>query len=162
MDVERTAVRFEISVFYLFTRDGRFTDVTIALQTDETTGDAEIHASIGVDSVRMKDPKDAATLKSEDYFYVEQFPYITFSAVDIPAHVLQVGGAISGTLTMRGMSQPVSFAISRQDCPQPLCPLLGEAKIDRTAFGMTAKRGILSRQVKIFLELYPAVDGGSP
>lgn len=68
-------------------------------------------------------------LKSKDFFDVEKFPTATFAITKVENNVM------SGNMTIKGVTQPVSFPITILESENEYI-LSGTATIDRTLFGV--------------------------
>ena len=73
-----------------------------------------------------------------------------------PLQRLRRGGQLSGTLTIRDSSQPVTFDLLAADCDKPAsdCPIVVSGSIRRSAFGMRSRRGALSDKVDLHFEVF--------
>lgn len=168
LDPEASEVRFRIAVWYLFRVEGRFRRFDVHLALEPEQGRARVWATIQVASVEMADPNDARTLLGEDFFDAARHPTIRFESAPFPLELLERGGRIGGRLRIRGIEQEVGLELE----PEPgchargahPCPLRARARVMRSAFGMRARRGILSDAVDLELILIPrpAAPGDAP
>ena len=95
-------------------------------------------------------------LRGEKFFWVERYPTIRFVGERMALSGDRTG-TISGTLTARGVTQPVSLAVAFDKPPLSAAPgealtLTGTTTIDRRKFGMTAYSLVVGRQVTITLK----------
>ncbi|MDO4631685.1 MAG: YceI family protein [Corynebacterium sp.] len=84
---------------------GSFTDFEASFDLDTHTA----QATIKVDSLDTKNRKRDAHVKSADFFDVENFPTITFTATN--ANMQGNSGTITGDLTIKGHTQPVTLDV---------------------------------------------------
>jgi polyisoprenoid-binding protein YceI len=62
-------------------------------------------------------------------------------------------GTLTGTLTVRGTSGPVTLTITRCEVSRGSFTARATARIDRTEFGITAARGLAARYLDLTLEI---------
>lgn len=159
LDSEASAVRFRIAVWYLFRVEGRFRQFDVHLELRPEEQSARVWATIEVASVEMADPNDARTVLGEDFFDAARHPTIGFQSEPFSLALLEQGGRIGGRLRIRGIEQAVGLELE----PEPACRgrgagtcrLRARARVMRSAFGMLARRGILSDAVDLELLLVP-------
>ena len=63
------------------------------------------------------------------------------------------GTALHGTLTVRGVSRPVSLSVSEATVTAGEFTVRATTRIDRTEFGVTASRGLAGRYLDMSLEV---------
>lgn len=95
-------------------------------------------------------------LRGEKFFWVERYPTVRFVGEKM-ALTSDRKGAISGELTARGVTRPVTLAVSFDKPPLAAAPgeaitLTGTTTIDRRKFGMTAYSLVVGKQVTITLK----------
>jgi len=63
---------------------------------------------------------------------------------------------LSGQLTVRGVTQPVRFALLPAECGRPAydCPIRVNGTIRRSQFGMGSHRGTLADKVELDFRIY--------
>ena len=139
IDGSHTMPRFEYNHFGYSTQTSRFdkTSGKITIDRAAKTGSADV--TIDVKSVNTGSDTFNGHLKGEDFFDAEKFPTITFKS-----NVFKFEGdkpvAIEGTLTSKGISKPVTLAVTSFQCmPHPLakkdaCGANAIAKIKRSDF----------------------------
>ncbi len=158
IDSELSSAQFDISVILLFRLKGEFSDIEGHIDVDHDTGAIQVEATISAHSVRMNNPKHEAWLLSEEFFDAESYPFIYFSSMDLTLDDLVPDGELSGFLTVRNTTRPVSFRIQEMACDSPqqrYCPIRAEGSIQRRQFGMTSRRGTLSDRVSLDLTIAP-------
>lgn len=134
-----TFPRFEYSHFGYSTQSSRFDKTTgkIVIDRAAKTGSADI--SIDVKSVNTGSDKFNAHLKSDDFFNAEKFPAITFKSTSFKFEGDKLA-VIDGNLTIKGITKPVTLAVSSFLCMQhPInkkdaCGANASTKIKRTDF----------------------------
>jgi polyisoprenoid-binding protein YceI len=122
---------------------GSFGSLAGVLQLDQTDyTHSTVEASIPVAALKTGDDQRDGHLKSADFFDAEKFPAITFKSSNIDS----TGGAnyaVTGDLTMHGVTKPVTFAV--EDVSEPSkdpwgnhrIGLAASTKINRKDFGLT-------------------------
>ncbi|MCL4671720.1 MAG: YceI family protein [Sphingomonadaceae bacterium] len=95
-------------------------------------------------------------LRGEKFFCVERYPTVRFVGEKM-ALTSDRKGTISGELTARGVTRPVTLAVSFDKPPLAAAPgeaitLTGTTTIDRRKFGMTAYSLVVGKQVTITLK----------
>ena len=100
------------TIRHFFSRvPGHFTkfEGTISYDTQDVTK-STVNVSIDTASINTEEPKRDAHLKSADFFDAEKFPKITFVSSKVTA-VSANKLKVDGTLTIRGVSKPVSLDV---------------------------------------------------
>lgn len=87
-------------------------------------------------------------------------PDIRFQSLPFSSQVLVSGGSITGMLTLRDVSKPVTFTVLPTQCRQPgwTCPISASGTLDRHDFGMHAYRWSLRDEVVVGFQLKFAHD----
>lgn len=93
---------------------GHFRDFAGTLQMDEAQPErSSVSVTIQAASIDTNEPNRDTHLKSPDFFDVEKTPTITFTSRSITASGNQQF-AVTGTLTMHGVSKEVTLPVSFQ------------------------------------------------
>jgi len=137
IDPSHTFPSFEINHMGLSTYRGRFdrTSGTITLDLAKKTGSADV--TIDVDSISTGGEKLDTRLKEADFFDAATYPKITFKS-----SLFKFEGdklvAMTGDLTMRGVTRPVTLTIDSFICKPhpfmkvPACGADASVRIRRT------------------------------
>jgi polyisoprenoid-binding protein YceI len=88
---------------------GRFNEWTATLTTGAQPGDANVEASIKADSLTTFNEGRDNHLRSADFFEVEKFPTIEFRSTSIGALDSDNRFKVTGDLTARGVTKPVTL-----------------------------------------------------
>ncbi|MFL5840575.1 MAG: YceI family protein [Thermoleophilaceae bacterium] len=129
---------------------------------DAKLADGTLKGSAQVASVQVKDPNLEGHLQSPDFFDAERNPQLSFESKDIGRSGNEL--TIDGEITIKGHTEPVEIAGVITD---PINDPYGgerlglklEAKVDRTAFGVSWNNPLpsgepaLSNEVTIIAEL---------
>ena len=136
---------------------GRFTDPTGTFALDEADPTKSSFAvELAVEKVDTGNDKRDAHLKSPDFFNAKQYPTITFKSTSVKKEGDKL--AVSGNLTMHGVSKPVTAMVEMTGKGQfpPGTQRAGvEATmtVKMTEFEMKGMPGALSDDVKIVVSL---------
>lgn len=167
LDSARSQATFVVKVLWLIPLHGDFGKVQGTLDLDRFHGSARVDARIDADDLRMRSSRYENWAKSEEFFDASRYPQIRFASDDFPLVRLRTGGALDGTLTLRGIAKPVRFRILPSACARPLtgaCAVQSEGSIQRSDFGMHSRRGALADKVALRLRIFvlPAPTASPP
>jgi polyisoprenoid-binding protein YceI len=123
------AIKYMVGTF-----QGSFSDV------DAEVRDGVLRGSARVASIEVKDPNLTAHLQAPDFFDAERHPELKFESHDIKRDGDQL--EIEGEITIKGHTEPVHITgVIGEPIQDPFggerFGLTLEAKIDRTAFGVS-------------------------
>ena len=155
-DSTRSHVGFRVKLMWLLNVDGEFEKVHGTVRHDRFRSQLRVDARIEVDSVRMDNARYEASVKSPEFFDAARYPQIEFASAPFPQARLRSGGELGGTLTLRGVSQPVVFRLLPAPCERPAydCPIRVSGAIRRSAFAVGGRRGTLSDKVDLTFTVY--------
>jgi polyisoprenoid-binding protein YceI len=159
IDTAHSFAGFSVRAAWVKRIDGRFAHIEGVVRPDaQERYVLEVRVASG--SVLMGRDSHEEWARSADFFDTDRHPWIEFRAAGLGSELLRAGGAIEGVLTLRGISRPVSFELLPADCAQPGldCPVQARGEVDRSEFGMTARRVFVSDRVKLSFDirLHPA------
>ena len=143
--------------------EGDFAHVEGVIEPDRDRGRFGVNVRIAAASVRMDKPEHAAWARGPDCFDAARHPWIQFRAAAVPERVLREGGEVPGELTLRGITRQVSFTVVPAECPRPGigCAVRARGEVQRSEFGMEARRFLLGDRVQLSFEIR-AHDSGAP
>ena len=115
----------------------------------------DINVAIDASKLKAGDGVTLKRLKGQDFFWVEKYPTVTFVGKKLVMKTATTG-TVSGDLTARGVTKPVSMAVTFSAAPaqakgKERFTLTGQTTINRKDFGMTAYSGLVGKKVKISL-----------
>lgn len=147
IDSAASRVDFDVSVLWMVKRRGEFHRLEGQAQID---GDlVTIDVRLPAASATMKSREHERTLKSADYFDVEQHPWIRFRSK--PFAIDGSTTRVSGWLSLRGVERVVEFDVAAPPClrkrPVRKCAITVSGSVRRSEFGMTANRRTLADRV---------------
>jgi len=167
LDPVHSSVDFEVS-YLAGTFKGGFDEIGADLTVDADR--ATLQGTAKVASVDVKDENLSAHLQSPEFFDIEQYPEVRFTAQDIR---LDGDGKVSvaGELTIKGVTKPVTVTGT---VTAPIVDPYGNeriglnltTKIDRTDFGVNWNNPLpngdpsLANDVTILAELQFVKPGG--
>jgi polyisoprenoid-binding protein YceI len=129
-----TATLRSKSVWGLVAVKGAFRDLE-GSGTVSPAGEVTGSIALAAGSLDTKNAKRDTHLRSADFFLAEKYPAITFSAGTIvPA---SQGVTVSGTLTVRDVSRPLSFPATVALAGDNEVVLDATVPVDRSEFGLT-------------------------
>ncbi|WP_367850188.1 YceI family protein [Rhodoferax sp. WC2427] len=142
IDPSHTFVTFEIGHMGTSTNRGRFDKKEGTAQLDIAGKTGKVDLTIDATSLSTGTPAFNKHLMSADFFNVEQYPTLKFSADKFVFNGTKVS-EINGTLTLLGKTNPVTLKASNFNCYQS--PMLKRevcggdfaATIQRSQWGMT-------------------------
>jgi polyisoprenoid-binding protein YceI len=158
IDPAHTWVTFEVRHFGTSTNRGRFDkkEGTITLDPAAKTGQANITIDMG--SIDTGTDKFNNHLKSDTFFNVAKFPTATFVGNKFTFDGDKVK-SVSGTLTLLGVSQPVTLTATNYNCyvnPMTQAHVCGgdfETTFARSSFGMTGLIPLVPDQVHLLVQV---------
>ena len=113
LDPYHTQVEFSAKHLGMMTVRGHFADVSAAGDINPDHPEASsVEVTIRTDSIRTNHEVRDNDLRSSNFLEVEKFPVITFTSTSVAA----AGPdryAVSGDLTIKGVTHPVSLALAK-------------------------------------------------
>lgn len=143
IDPAHSAAEFKVKHMMISNVKGKFTGLTGALALDQAdvTG-SSILATIPIATLATGDEQRDGHLKSPDFFNAAEHPEMIFKSTRVA--VTEPGElAVTGDLTIHGVTQPVTFAVEGPSAPardpwgNTRIGLSATAKINRRDFGLT-------------------------
>lgn len=156
LDPHRSSAEFEIRAMWMFDVGGRFGDVSGEVEIDREAHSVKVWARIGVADVSMRRDSYEDWVKSAEFFDAARYPQIVFESEPFPLATLDLGGDIVGSLTLRGSTQPMRFALRPSECPGRAalsCPVVADGSLQRSEFGMRTRRATLADKVRLHLSV---------
>jgi len=151
LDTERSTIRADVkAMFGLMTVHGTFRLAGGQISITADPGSCVVEASIEAASydsgfaVRDADVVSATLLDARSY------PQITFAGRG--AHRDGDGWVMSGTVTAHGTVQPVQVRVSDVQLEAGTARFRATARLDRTSFGITKKKGLVGRTADLLIE----------
>ena len=96
---------------------------------------------------------------SPPYFDAKRHPEISFVSGDFATADLTKGGALIGDLTLRGVTHRQTFTLKPMLCEKSQkagifgCGFLVSGSLQRSEYGLLARKGIVGDQVQLVLSI---------
>jgi len=142
IDPVHSVAEFKVKHMMISNIKGQFTGVSGMLSLDEADlMNSSVETSIEAASIDTREAQRDTHLKSADFFDVEKFPRLSFKSTRV-RHKGDGELAVSGDLTIHGVTRPVVFAV---EGPTPAAKdpwgntrmgLSATTKINRKDFGL--------------------------
>jgi polyisoprenoid-binding protein YceI len=152
IDPEHSHADFGVKLFWLSQIKGRFEEIDGDVTLSSLHDTATVDARITVDSIQMSSDRVRRWVLAPEFFDASRFPSIHFVSEPISLAMLEKGGDLDGTLTLRGITRPAHFEVLPSPCPLKAphqCVISVRGTIQRSDFGMSAHRTAISDQVQL-------------
>lgn len=156
IDPRHTYPVFEINHLGFSTQRGRFNKTEGKIALDRSAKSGRVEVKIDTASIDMGLDEWDKHMRSDEFFDVEQFPTMNFKA-DKLAFDGDKPVAAEGTLTLLGVTKPVTLKIAGFTCgthpinKKPLCAADISTIIKRSEWGMMKYVPAVSDEVKILI-----------
>lgn len=163
VDPKHTLPSFEVNHLGFSTQRGRFNSSSGKITLDRAAKQLDVDIIIDVKSVDTGVEKLEQHLKEEDFFFVEKYPTITFKSTgakfdgDKPV-------SVDGLLTMRGVTKPVTLAVTSFKCGPNVpakkdgCGADAETTVKRSDFGISYALPAVGDEVKLKINIEALKD----
>ncbi len=150
IDKAHTKVLFNITHLVFNTMTGKFDSFKGTFKYDEKKGVlSDVDVSIVTNSINTDHEKRDTHLRSEEFFFAEKFPEITFK-FDNKKVAIGKQITITGDLTMRGVTKKVDLALTLNG---PVTDPWGNSalifklkgKVDRNDFGISWNKDLVGK-----------------
>jgi polyisoprenoid-binding protein YceI len=108
-----------------------------------------IYAEVDTASFRTGNSQRDRSVRSPRFLDAADHPVMIFRS----EHVDTEGQVLTGTLTVRGVTRPVSLSVVHYAPSDGSFTARATARIDRTEFGITAARGLAARHLNVTVEV---------
>ena len=158
IDNSHTFAFFELSHLGLSNFKGRFDDIEGTVDFHPEKGEGRVEVVIDAASVNSGVADLDEHLRNEDFFHVEKHPEIRFVGDDFQIRDGEVL-AVSGQLTLLGVTRPVTLQFSSFNCIEhpmarvPACGGNAHTRIKRSNFGMDAYVPAVGDTVRLSIEV---------
>ena len=140
IDITCSAVNFTTRhLFGLAPVRGSFAIRAGTVEVAEPLGDSRVFVQIDPASFRTGNAQRDRAVRSERLLDVGRYPVITFRSEGV------AGPALTGTLTVRNVTMPVTLSIEQTAVTGRSFTARASIRLDRTEFGVTAYRGAAGR-----------------
>jgi polyisoprenoid-binding protein YceI len=161
LDPERTTIRADVkAMFGLMTVHGTFrlTDGEITIAADPAA--AHVRAVIDTGSFESGNKTRDADVVSDSLLDAKAYPEITFDGTGARSD----GSAwlVNGSVTAHGSTVPAELRVTPGLADGGLVLFHATARLDRTSFGVTKKKGMVGRTADVVIEAAARPAGTSP
>ncbi|MGH3153839.1 MAG: YceI family protein, partial [Streptosporangiaceae bacterium] len=147
-DTSCSAVTFRTRhLFGLAPVRGRFAVRAGTVDVAEPLAGSSVYVRIDPASFRTGNGQRDDRVRSERLLDVVRYPVITFRSEGVD------GQALTGTLTVRNVTMPVTLSIEGTAVQAGWFDARASTRIDRTEFGVTAYRGLAGRYLDLTIEV---------
>ena len=147
IDTSCSAVTFRTRhLFGLAPVRGSFAIRAGTIEVAEPLPGASVFVRIDPASFRTGNGQRDSNVRSERLLDAVRYPVITFRSEEVN------GPALTGTLTVRNVSMPVTLSIEQTAVTPESFEARASTRIDRTEFGVTAYRGMAGRYLDMTIE----------
>lgn len=156
IDPNHTFPVFEVDHLGFSTQRGRFNKTSGRITLDTAARQGSVDVTIDAASIDMGFAKWNDNMRGENYFNTDAHPTITFKADRLVFDGERPVSA-EGSLTMLGVTKPVTLSINRFRCaPHPLnkretCGADVVATLKRSEFGMTKYIPSVGDEVRLLI-----------
>jgi polyisoprenoid-binding protein YceI len=148
IDTRSSTVRFRTRhLFGLGPVRGSFAIRAGTVDIAEPLAGSRIRAEIDAASFRTGNAARDAAVRSARFLDAGTHPDMTFASERTD------GSTLTGTLTVRGVTRPVTLSVEQPTVAPESFTVRAAARIDRTEFGVTASRGLAGRYLDLTLEV---------
>lgn len=157
IDAQHSDVHARVGFFGIATKTARFPAISGGIDLDPAHLESvKLDVTLDATALEAGDSVTLKRLKGPDFFDVEHHPQVRFVGRSMTM-TGPVTAVVSGDLTAKGVTRPTTLAVSFTAPPakasgREAIRLSGRARIDRTAFGMTAYRLIVAKSVTISID----------
>jgi polyisoprenoid-binding protein YceI len=160
IDATHSNVEFAVKHMMITTVKGRFGDVTGTV-TIPASGQPSVDVTIAAASIDTRVEARDNHLKSADFFDVEQYPELRFVSTKVQR--TDDGYALSGDLTIRGITRPVTLTVTEEGAGidpwgNRKASFTAVGKINRTDFGLTWNAALETGGVLVSEDVKLAID----
>ena len=151
LDPERTTIRADVkAMFGLMTVHGTFRLQSGQVSIGADPGASSVQASIAAGSYASGHTKRDADVVSASLLDARAFPEITFAGQG--ARPDGDDWVVPGSVTAHGTAVPAEIRLSDARQEDGAARFRATARLDRTSFGVTNKKGMVGRTVDLVIE----------
>ena len=110
LDPAHSSIGFTVRHAMVTKVRGEFTDFEASLTVAENPSESTASATVRTASLDTRNEERDAHVRSEDFFAVEQYPEMTFTATSFDIDAAG-NGTVTGDLTIKATTKPVTFDV---------------------------------------------------
>ena len=164
LDPAHSAAEFKVKHMMISNVKGKLTGLSGVLNEDSAnTANSSVEAAIDVSTLSTGDAQRDGHLKSGDFFDAEKYPTMTFKSTSVKK-TGEDEYAVTGDLTMHGVTKPVTFAVEGPSAPgkdpwgNTRIGLSATTKINRKDFGLTWNSALETGGVLVGEDVHITLD----
>jgi len=163
IDQSNTYPSFEVGHLGFSTQSGRFNRTSGMVVMDEQKKSGRVDITIDANSIDTGIKPLDEVLRTLDFLNVAHYPTLTFRSSQFKFDSDKLV-AVDGTLTMLGVSRPISLTVTHYKCgidvasSKYICDVDAEASFKRSDHGMTTFIPMVSDDVKLRIKVKAARD----
>lgn len=157
IDASQTATEFSYRALGVATQTHRFERISGKVVLDPAAGTGSADVTIDATSLSTANALFGRTMQAADFFDTARYPVITFRSTRMTLDGEQLG--MAGDLTIKGVTRPVTLAISQFQCQSDpalladVCGARARVTIKRSDFNMGAHAFLASDEVMLNLAI---------
>lgn len=162
LDLSHSQIGFVVRHMMVAKVRGQFTKYTGTIELAEDPLQSKVNVEAEVASIDTRDEARDGHLRSGDFFEVDKFPTLTFASTKIE-HRGGSGFAVTGDLTIKGVTKPVTLDVTFEGAVQDpygnqRLGLSAGTEIDRYDYGIEFNAAletggfVVARKVKLEIE----------
>jgi polyisoprenoid-binding protein YceI len=158
IDQSNTFPSFEVGHLGFSTQSGRFNRTSGIVVMDEQKKTGKVDITIDANSIDTGIRQLDQVLREADFLDVAHYPTLDFRSSKFRFNRDQLV-AVDGTLTMLGVSTPISLKVTHYKCgidvasSKYVCDVDAEASFKRSEHGMTAFLPMVGNDVKLRIKV---------
>lgn len=163
IDSSHSGVHFTVRHLMITNVRGEFTGLSGTIEVDGTSFEsAKVTATVDAKTINTREEKRDEHLRSPDFFEVEKHPKLSFVSTAIAKK--GDGYTLTGDLTIRGTTKPVTFLVEgptkeeKDPWGNTRIGASATATIDRREFGLTWNSAIESGGVLVGHDIKLTID----
>jgi polyisoprenoid-binding protein YceI len=163
IDPSVSQIGFTLTTRWGQTLQGRFPHYQGEV-ADAGDGRHRVRLRLSTRDVEIVDhPSYTRLTRGNGFFDAMHFPQVEFVSDAYPPTLLRDGGAMTGTLSIRGIRRHEVFVVSPATCAQPArdCDVVATGTIDRGDYGMGRWNVALSSEVRFNLRVRVRGEAGA-
>jgi polyisoprenoid-binding protein YceI len=151
LDPETTTIRVDTkAMFGLIPVHATFRLLTGEVQVGEETGASSVRATIDAASFASGNQARDRDVTSPNLLDTSTYPEIAFTSHEVRPE--STGWVVPGMVTAHGVSATVEIRVEQATLEDGVARFRATARIDRTSFGVTKKKGMVGRWVQLAIE----------
>lgn len=164
-DPTYSSVEFSVKKLFFFTVRGQFKAFDGAIVLDDADiSRSSVRATLRADSIDTGNPSRDSQIRAKGFLEVDRYPEITFTSSSVAHGRDRDSLDVSGDLCIKGTTRKIPLvvnAIDRSRSPngEEFVYYSATADLDRCDFGVNAFKGVVSRKLKVTINVQASRKG---